>query len=331
MRHSKDTIMRWPLAVTSAFVIVSPAFAGDPVTVTNAANTQQAIVDGSGLHVVCDSGCSGGGGGGGNVTITGPLGSTTSSASVPVVIASDQAAVAVKAAATTFATGSIVDIGTATSPAAGTVNAQLATIVSNTGSAVTGYAQGSTTSGQVGPLQQAAVTTAAPAYTTGKTSPQSLDLNGGTRTLIQDSSGVPVSYTSTVPTGNIGPYPGTNVSGTFTPATPITCSSGNVANGTVACTLAAAASKITYLQGWIMSSDGATATLGVGCTITGTITGTMNFAYTYEAATIPSFPIVASAGVAISGSTTNTAIVLSCPASGAGGAHASMTAWGYQQ
>jgi hypothetical protein len=41
--------------------------------------------------------------------------------------------------------------------------------------------QGSTTSGQVGPLIQAAVTTAAPAYVTGQTSPISLTTAGGVR------------------------------------------------------------------------------------------------------------------------------------------------------
>lgn len=44
-------------------------------------------------------------------------------------------------------------------------------------------AQGSTTSGQVGPLIQAAVTTAAPVYTTAKTSPLSQDTAGNLRVL----------------------------------------------------------------------------------------------------------------------------------------------------
>jgi hypothetical protein len=43
------------------------------------------------------------------------------------------------------------------------------------------YAQGSTTSGQNGVLIQGAVTTAAPLYTTGQTSPLSLDVNGNLR------------------------------------------------------------------------------------------------------------------------------------------------------
>lgn len=46
----------------------------------------------------------------------------------------------------------------------------------------TGLAQGSTTSGQTGPLNQAAVTTAAPTYTTGQTNPLSLTTAGRLRT-----------------------------------------------------------------------------------------------------------------------------------------------------
>jgi hypothetical protein len=45
------------------------------------------------------------------------------------------------------------------------------------------FAQGSTTSGQNGPLIQGAVTTAAPTYTTGQTSPLSLDPNGNLRVV----------------------------------------------------------------------------------------------------------------------------------------------------
>ena len=46
---------------------------------------------------------------------------------------------------------------------------------------VVGNTQGSTTSGQSGPLIQGAVTTSTPSYTTTQTSPLSLDTNGGLR------------------------------------------------------------------------------------------------------------------------------------------------------
>jgi hypothetical protein len=44
-------------------------------------------------------------------------------------------------------------------------------------------AQGSTTSGQLGPLVQGAVTTSSPTYTTGQTSPLSLDTSGNLRVV----------------------------------------------------------------------------------------------------------------------------------------------------
>lgn len=207
---------------------------------------------------------------------------------------------------------------------------RLTTVNTTIGSSVTGYAQGSTTSGQLGPLQQVAVTTASPTYTTGQTSPQSVDIHGAARTLNMDPSGAPLDATLTVPTAQIGPYPSTNSGGVTTSAVPITCSSGNVANGTVACTLAATSGKTTYLQGMMMTSDGATVAGGVGCTITGTITGTMNFVYDYGVITAQNGPLALNFGLGIPASTTNTTIVLSCPASGAGGLHASMAAWGYQ-
>lgn len=48
-------------------------------------------------------------------------------------------------------------------------------------------AQGSTTSGQTGPLNQTATTTAAPTYTTAKTNPLSTDTSGNLRVSLKDS------------------------------------------------------------------------------------------------------------------------------------------------
>lgn len=56
-------------------------------------------------------------------------------------------------------------------------------------------AQASTTSGQTGVLTQGAVTTASPTYTTAQTDPLSLDIHGGLRALVMDSSGNPLDYT----------------------------------------------------------------------------------------------------------------------------------------
>lgn len=60
-------------------------------------------------------------------------------------------------------------------------------------------AQGSTTSGQSGPLAQAATTTAAPTYTTGKTNPLSTDTSGNLRTSVNNTVTVSGTVTTTPP------------------------------------------------------------------------------------------------------------------------------------
>jgi hypothetical protein len=164
-----------------------------------------------------------------------------------------------------------------------------------------GNTQGSTTSGQSGPLAQAAVTTANPAYTTAQTSPLSLNITGALREI-------------------------------NSPGTMETCTSGNVANATVACTLAASAGHTTFIAGFVMNSNGATAGTGVTCTLTGVITGTMSFTYDYGAiASITNAPLFVQFNPPIPASTTNTTIVASCPAGGTGATLATMNAWGFQQ
>jgi len=93
-------------------------------------------------------------------------------------------------------TGAIVTLshtdGVALAAAAGSESAAVLTVqgtasgtalpVSGT-VATTGVAQGSTTSGQTGPLVQGAVTTNAPTYTTAQTDPLSLTTDGSLRTL----------------------------------------------------------------------------------------------------------------------------------------------------
>lgn len=99
--------------------------------------------------------------GGSSVT----LGQKVMASSMPVTIASDQSAIPITAASLPLPTGAATEATLAKLP----------------------LAQGSTTSGQSGPLVQGAVTTAAPAYTTAQTSPLSLNTSGGLRV---DGSGV---------------------------------------------------------------------------------------------------------------------------------------------
>ena len=142
---------------------------------------------------------------------TNPNGQTTMSASAPVVIASDQSAVATKAASGAFVAGSIADLA----HGQGTMAASVPVAIASNQSAVpisaaslplpTGAATsanqpsnaaiGSTTSGQTGGLTMGAVTTAAPTYTTAQTNPLSLTTAGALRT---DSSATtqPISAAS---------------------------------------------------------------------------------------------------------------------------------------
>jgi hypothetical protein len=109
------------------------------------------------------------------------LGQKTMANSVPVVIASDQGAVSISGTVT-------ANIGTTNGLA---LDATLAKLT---------LGQGSSTATQTGPLVQGAVTTAAPTYTTGQTSPLSLTTGGLLRI---DGSGVtqPVSGTITANAG----------------------------------------------------------------------------------------------------------------------------------
>lgn len=114
-------------------------------------------------------------------------------------------------------------------------------------------------------------------------------------------------------------------------ATPITAASGNVANASAAATLAAAASKTTYITGFEISSSGATAGAVVTITVTGTVTGTLS--YTYAAPTgvlLMGTPLFVEFPFPIPASAVNTAIVVTLPALGTGNTNATAVAHGFQ-
>jgi len=95
------------------------------------------------------------------------------------------------------------DASASTQPVSGTVTANIGTagtLALDATVAKLNSAQGSTTSGETGPLIQGAVTTAAPTYTTAQTSPLSLTTAGALRT---DASGSTQPVSGTV-TANIG-------------------------------------------------------------------------------------------------------------------------------
>lgn len=83
----------------------------------------------------------------------------------------------------------------------GTVTANAGTGTLATSNAALALAQGSTTSGQAGPLIQGAVTTAAPSYTTAQTSPLSLTTAGGLRVDLATIAGTAAVNGSGTATG----------------------------------------------------------------------------------------------------------------------------------
>jgi hypothetical protein len=123
------------------------------------------------------------------------------------------------------------------------------------------------------------------------------------------------------------PYP---VSSAGVDATPVTATSGNVANAIATATIPAVGGKTAYISGFTISGAGATAALVVNPTVTGVISGTKT--YTYAA--------VAGVGLInqvldvqfcppIPASAVNTAIAVACPALGAGNTNNTVNAYGF--
>lgn len=114
-------------------------------------------------------------------------------------------------------------------------------------------------------------------------------------------------------------------------ATAITAASGNVANATAAATLAAVAGKTTHITGFEVTGSGATSGSVVTVTVTGTITGTLSYTVAAIAGVLLiNTPLIVEFPVAIPASATNTPIVVSMPALGAGNTNATVVAHGYQ-
>lgn len=131
-------------------------------------------------------------------------------------------------------------------------------------------------------------------------------------------------YTGAVdPTGLAGDYP--------VGAVPVQASSGNVANAAATATLPAAAGKTTYMTGFTISGAGATAALVVNPTIVGLLGGTATYTYTFVAGvTTPNTTLAIRFFKPLPGSAINTAIVVSCPAGGAGNTNNTVSVEGYQ-
>ena len=124
------------------------------------------------------------------------------------------------------------------------------------------------------------------------------------------------------------PWWGGSATGTGYPtnSTPVT-SSATGSNAAVSATLPGVAGKATFICGVVLTSNDAATANYVTATITGTVSGTLNFIYVFpaagEAELIVVFPIC------IPANAMNTPIVVTLPAGGTG-TTAAVTAWGYQ-
>lgn len=117
------------------------------------------------------------------------------------------------------------------------------------------------------------------------------------------------------------------------PCTPLT-SSATGTTGAITATLPAAAGKTTYICGFQFAGTNATAANpATNVTITGTISGTLNFGFPTLAAgaAVANTPPVGEVFTpCIQASAINTPIVVNGPALGAGATLVTVTAWGYQ-
>lgn len=114
-------------------------------------------------------------------------------------------------------------------------------------------------------------------------------------------------------------------------ATPVTSSSGNVANANAVATLAGVAGKTTYCTGFQITGGGATAAVLVSATLAGLLGGTAT--YTCGAvvgATLLNAELSITFDPPLPASAVNTAIVLTLPALGIGNTNAAVSAQGFQ-
>lgn len=113
--------------------------------------------------------------------------------------------------------------------------------------------------------------------------------------------------------------------------TSVGASSGNKADAAAAAALAATADELNYLSGFSVTGSGATTGLPVSVTVTGLAVGTLTFTYTFVADVVaPNEPLNVTFDPPLPASADNTAITVTCPASGSGGTNNTTNVWGYR-
>lgn len=114
--------------------------------------------------------------------------------------------------------------------------------------------------------------------------------------------------------------------------TPLIAKSGNVANASAAATLTGTASTTVYITGFEVTGSGATAGLPVTVTVAGLLGGTIQYTYDFAVgALVGNTPLIVAFNPPLPASAINTAIVVTCPASGTGGTNNTTVAHGFYQ
>lgn len=110
--------------------------------------------------------------------------------------------------------------------------------------------------------------------------------------------------------------------------TPLIAGSGNVANASAAATLTPTATTTAHISGFEVTGAGSTGALVV--TVAGLLGGTRHYTYTFPAgATVACTPLLVKFDQPLPASAVNTAIVVTCPAGGAGNTNNTVVAHGF--
>lgn len=108
--------------------------------------------------------------------------------------------------------------------------------------------------------------------------------------------------------------------------------SGNVANASAAATLTPGTTTTAYIAGFSVTGAGATAGANVLVTVAGLLGGTRTYVYTFATGVaVANAPLNICFNPPLPASAANTAIVVTCPASGAGGTHNAVVAHGFHR
>jgi hypothetical protein len=112
--------------------------------------------------------------------------------------------------------------------------------------------------------------------------------------------------------------------------TPLIAGSGNVANASAAATLTGISTTTVYIAGFEVTGSGATAGLPVTVTVAGLLGGTRSYTYSFAAGVlVGNTPLIVTFDPPLPASAINTAIVVTCPASGSGGTNNTVVAHGF--